>query len=522
MRTAGAICLLVAVTAPTLVVIQGTPSFATEPAVSQAAAPQAPPSEATPAMESWRRQMVRTPFPKPGCYTSGYPETEWQEVPCSTAEARPHPTNGDYSAQVTSGSISSATGSFGSVTGANGETDSQAGANQFSLQLNTNPFDSPLCDKGNSGCGWQQYIYDSPGNVYIQYWLINNKQPCPSKSWKYQVAVPNGAPGCYINGNQVTPSTAQAITDLAKLRLIGSSSSSQQSAMLQDADGKLWGSPDSGDLLSIGTQWTAAEFNVVGAGNASTANLTPSTGTTVVVETSVDNRTTNPPGYGGGFTGESNNLTLKAPPCPIGGASPAIVFTESNAPGATSACALAANPSSLSVIAGDGSNGGSNEASTDVVASGFWASDANSAPTLSFSGVPQGVTAAITNDINPPTVTFTAGVATAVGTHPITITGNIGGITGTAVVALNVGACQPLSCAAARWTCGSFDNGCGAPSQCGTCGAGLTCTGGSCFKCPIENCPAPKYWSVATCSCVSCPCGFGFVNGRRICAVCKL
>jgi hypothetical protein len=195
MRTAAAICLLVAVTAPTLVVIQGTPSFATEPAVAQAAAPQAPPSEATPAMESWRRQMVRTPFPKPGCYTSGYPETEWREVPCSTAEARPHPTNGDYSARVSSGSILSATGLFDSVTGANGETDSQAGANQFSLQLNTNSFDSPLCDKGNSGCAWQQYIYDSPGNVYIQYWLINNKQPCPSKSWKYNPPLPRGVPG---------------------------------------------------------------------------------------------------------------------------------------------------------------------------------------------------------------------------------------------------------------------------------------------------------------------------------------
>jgi hypothetical protein len=230
-----------------------------------------------------------------------------------------------------------------------------------------------------------------------------------------------------------------------------------------------------------------------------------------------------PPGYGGRFTAESNNLTLKAPPCPVGGASPAIVFTESNASWAASACALAANPSSLSVIAGDGSNGGSNEASTEVVASGFWASDANSAPTLSFSGVPQGVTAAITNDINPPTVTFTAGVTAPTGVYPITIAGNIGGMTGTAVVALSVGACQPLSCASAGWTCGSFDNGCGAQSQCGgSCGAGLFCTGGSCFRCPIETCPAPKYWNVDTCSCVSCPCGSGFVNGHRICAVCKL
>src|SRR5208282_4338897 len=311
MRTAAAICLLVAVTAPTLVVIQGTPSLATQPAVAQAAAPQAPPSQATPEMEAWRRQMVRTPFPKPGCYTSGYPKTEWQEVPCSTAKPRPHQTNGDYSAQVTSGSISSATGSFDSVTGATGEKDSSAGENHFSLQLNTNQFNSPLCDKGNSGCAWQQYIYDSPGDVYIQYWLLSNKQPCPSKSWAYYDGSSGGVPGCYINGNQVAPSSPQTIIDLAKLRLIGNTSSSQQSAILQAADGKLWGSPDSGDLLSIGTQWTIAEFNVVGWGGGSTATLTPSTGTTIVVQTSVDNATKIPPGVGGGFTGESNNLTLK-------------------------------------------------------------------------------------------------------------------------------------------------------------------------------------------------------------------
>jgi hypothetical protein len=273
---------------------------------------------------------------------------------------------------------------------------------------------------------------------------------------------------------------------------------------------------------------------VVGAGNASTANLTPSTGTTVVVETRVDNGTNNPPGYGGGFTAESNNLTLKAPPCPVGGASPAIVFTESNASGAASACALAANPSSLSVIAGDGSNGGSNEASTDVVASGFWASDANSAPTLSFSGVPQGVTAAITNDINPPTVTFTAGVTAPTGVYPITIAGNIGGMTGTAVVALSVGACQPLSCASAGWTCGSFDNGCGAQSQCGgSCGAGLFCHRRQLFQVPNRNLPSPEVLECGYVQLRKLPVRLGVrerpphlrrlqtLSGQRVCDLCN-
>ena len=195
-----------------------------------------------------------------------------------------------------------------------------AGANNFSLQLNTNLFNSSLCDTSNCKA-WQQYIYDSPGNVYIQYWLLNHSSNCPSvtiagNSWSYYNGSSGGTPGCYINGNQVSPSTPQAIANLAKLQLTGNNSSSQQYAKLEDANGSLWGSPDSGDLLGVGTQWTAAEFNVVGWGDGSTATLTPNPGTAVVVRTSVDNGTTNFPGYTGGFTGKSNSLTLFPPLVP--------------------------------------------------------------------------------------------------------------------------------------------------------------------------------------------------------------
>ena len=80
-----------------------------------------------------------------------------------------------------------------------------------------------------------------------------------------------------------------------------------------------------------------------GLGNRSTANLSPQPGTTIIVTTSVDYGSTNAPSVGGGITAESNNLTLEPPACPIvgvdGGASPAIVFTESNSTGVTSICA---------------------------------------------------------------------------------------------------------------------------------------------------------------------------------------
>lgn len=290
--------------------------------------------------------MARTPFPKGGCYTASYPRTQWQEVPCSTTPGRPHNQYND-SALVLGSPLSSATGSFDSVIGATEVTDSLAGPNYFSLQLNSGGLNSPLCGSGNPNCAIQQFIYDSPsppGGVYIQYWLRGLSTCPPSQT----VTVgPKGnhwtllqGSGCWINGNTFIPPT-QVITDLAKLRLTGSSSSFQQSARLEAADGTMYGSPDDGDFLSIFNSWVQAEFNVFGWCCGSQAVLTPAPGTTVVVRTSVDDGTTNAPSIGGPITVETNNLPLVPPACPfgaIGGALPALVFTESNTPGVTSPC----------------------------------------------------------------------------------------------------------------------------------------------------------------------------------------
>jgi hypothetical protein len=354
MKTSAAVCLVLLVATPRIGFAQEAkqppvsevPPPATQPLIVPTPGSQAQGSQATTtaARDAWRRQMALTPFPKPGCFTSSYPSIQWQEVPCSTNPARPHNPYSD-SAIVSGYPLSSATGSFDSVTGATAETDTKAGPNAFSLQLNSNGFGSPFCGSSNPQCAVQQFIYDSPGSVYIQYWLRQVKS-CPSQtvgppgnSWNFIAGV-----GCFINGNSVTPTTAQQITDLTNLRLTGSSSSSLQSAMLEAADGSMWGSPDDGDFLRIGTQWNQAEFNVFGLGNSSTANLSPNPGTTIVVRTSVDNGTTNAPSIGGPITLESNNLALAPPPCPIVGHPvadqlPALVFTESNTAGVTSMCA---------------------------------------------------------------------------------------------------------------------------------------------------------------------------------------
>ena len=125
------------------------PSFA--PTTTQPAPTQSP--------KDWRRGMAHVPPPKQGCFTSSYPSTQWQEVPCTTAPAIPYrPARGprpdtvgngnDVSAKVT-GHITEAVGSFDSVTGVTSETGTNpyTGAtnapNVYSLQLNSNSSPPP-------------------------------------------------------------------------------------------------------------------------------------------------------------------------------------------------------------------------------------------------------------------------------------------------------------------------------------------------------------------------------------------
>jgi hypothetical protein len=132
-----------------------TPNPNPPPAATQA------PSAKT--LHDWRKGMARVPAPKKGCFTSSYPSTEWQEVPCTTAPARPYPPargggrpdqigNGnDVSAQVTTGHISEAIGSFDSVTGVTSESGDVEGSpppqpDTFSLQLNANFFVTSACN----------------------------------------------------------------------------------------------------------------------------------------------------------------------------------------------------------------------------------------------------------------------------------------------------------------------------------------------------------------------------------------
>src|SRR6266545_3776978 len=128
------------------------------------------------------------------------PKLQWRAAACTAAPNLPQPPkhgarplvvgNGDdVAAQVPSGFISTAIGSFDSVVNVTSESgpignSGPSIANAYTLQLNTNFFASTACaGSPNAGCqGWQQFVYGNDGSsgaAVIQYWLIKYNAPCP-------------------------------------------------------------------------------------------------------------------------------------------------------------------------------------------------------------------------------------------------------------------------------------------------------------------------------------------------------
>jgi len=315
-----------------------------QPASTQPA--PAPPPQGTPqppasSPKAWSSTMSRTPVPTKGCFKSTYPSTAWQTAPCGTAPPHPYPPasgprsetvgNGnDFAAQVSGTSISSSDGSFDAVNGVTSETGGSSTPNTFSLQLNTSLFNTPAC-QGHAGCqGWQQFVYSNSGVAFIQYWLINYSATCPS-GWNTYGS------DCWRNGDNAVTVPVQTIANLAQLSLVGQVISGGVDTIIMSVGADVYSATNQDSVLDLSQGWTASEFNIVGDCCGSQASF--NNGSTIVIRTSVNNGAANTPVCAAtGYTGETNNLTLVQPCCPIGGTSPAIVFAESNVPGARSPC----------------------------------------------------------------------------------------------------------------------------------------------------------------------------------------
>jgi hypothetical protein len=306
------------------------------------------------APHQWRKAMSRASLPKEGCFRVDHPSTTWVEIPCVSPPNTPYiPATGgarlagvgpqtvgngnDFSARV-SGTIAWAEGSFPSVTGV-----TSGSSNNFSLQINSNAFTgASLCSgaKTPSSCqGWEQFVY-APSSAFIQYWLLNYANTCPSGWNTYSNHCWRNSPG------SVAVPTVSA-TNLANVALIGTAGSGGDSIAMS-VGSTMYSYGTSSSIVNLNTHWTTAEFNIFGNGGGSQYNF--NSNSTLVVQTITDSvtpTTSAPACSSSGTTGETNNLTLVGGSCcPVSGNLPAIQFTESNAsplPGAQTCPLLPVN-----------------------------------------------------------------------------------------------------------------------------------------------------------------------------------
>jgi hypothetical protein len=286
--------------------------------------------------EIWREAIVQTEVPAEGCFQASYPSLAWNKVECAVAPNIPFmPRRGrtsqtvgdgnDYAAEVTSGLINKTVGSFPKVTGVKTET-GLLGANDYSLQLNSNFMNTPACNGASKPADcldWEQFVYSSGYDaVFMQYWLIYWNNTCPSGWYS------DGGGDCYTNSTAVTV-PQEAIAELKTLKLSGAAKKGGKDTVVLTVGTKAYSTTGKDSVVFLATAWTESEFNIIGDGDGSAADF--NSGSHVTVKVAVSNGTKNAPtcASDAGTTAETNNLNLGS--CAgTGGASPYIEFTESN------------------------------------------------------------------------------------------------------------------------------------------------------------------------------------------------
>jgi hypothetical protein len=263
----------------------------------------------------------------------------------------------DYILQ-SAGTIESAVGSFPSVTGATSasSTSPDGGGlipNGYSIQLNSNTFavssTNPNCNKSSGCTGWQQVLYSNVANetgVYFQYWLLGYGTTCPT-GWTLQPKSTN----CFRNSAQVANVPLLAITDLSQIAITVQVGQTEDGGAAND-DVLTWtlegtNPPETAQahwqqyasVLGLQNAWTQAEFGVFG--DLGGDNLTLPSNTTIEGEIQSYPVYPHVTCLQGGFTGETNNLSL-VPNCCVVSSGGDITFLQSNVPGQT--CPLCGEP----------------------------------------------------------------------------------------------------------------------------------------------------------------------------------
>ncbi len=297
----------------------------------------------------WRGTMAQTDTPSEGCFEATYPEYTWERTACDATQVLVHPVHvspADGSAEITGNGHDYAAGATGLITQASGGFTTKGvkseksvgvpafggggilGANEYSIQLNTNSNDTTSRCAGHTGCHvWQQFVYapdynvKGKGAVFIQYWLIGwGAAACPS-GW-------NAYKGdCWRNSASAAAPDVP-ITGLGTMGLLGTASAGGNDSAKLTYGTKAYTVTAKDSMLDISSVWKQAEFNVVGDAGGSRAVFNKGASVTVTLIV-LDGSTAAPTCVtNGGTTGETNNLNLGA--CTASGGIPNIKFTESD------------------------------------------------------------------------------------------------------------------------------------------------------------------------------------------------
>ena len=319
--------------------------------------PQPPPTFAN--RSAWQGYMSHNPAPQPGCFVATYANPVWQSAQCVTAPSEPFMpshaqamlstwsgggSGSDWVAQAPGDVISTSTGSFQSVTTTGETCTCSGGANDYSLQINSNAFPTntiytqPPGGSSFGATGWEQFIYSTQKGILIQYWVLGyytEYSTCPGIGPPNGISWKQSGGDCYAD-SPAQPVPAVPVTSLSSLTLTGNAFNPNLAVSKNDqvtlcgvsnpSGGSCYAVAITAKVLDLYENWQDSEFNVFGDASDSLAIFNSPT-TITVVQTLLDqnlkgivpscvNKEPETNGFNG-FTGESNNLNLGS--CAVSG-----------------------------------------------------------------------------------------------------------------------------------------------------------------------------------------------------------
>jgi hypothetical protein len=334
---------------------------------------------------AWQKDIAHVRQPGRGCYHASYPALVWHAVKCATGPEQPvapaplyrsathaEPAQvgagTDDAAQV-SGLITQATGTFDDVgsditeEGKVGDSGPSTVQNAFSLQLNSEKFNSPACSGSSdpANClAWQQFLYtytnSTTSDIYMQYWLFNyDGTTCPS-GWQYSPSTDGSVAGCFTNSG-MTPVSTLTAGDLSSVQLTGTAAWGGNDAVsLSVGSGQAAAATNNDSVFDLAGYWNQTEWGVFGDEDSNEANFGADTSLeaeTIFAGSISSAAPSCPDDNFNGYTNETNNLGFATTPTPASGTLPAVASLQTSGGSTTPVCAAVAG--AASATAGDDS-----------------------------------------------------------------------------------------------------------------------------------------------------------------------